>query len=82
MVKRFQNGIKVPVKEYKNNSDNQGKVALFNFDTSEMIAEGDNGGDWYELEILCEEMRKSGNYKIVIVPDLMPNLRHFRRISS
>lgn len=80
--KRYDHGIKIPVKEYKNNSENEGKVAVFNFDTSEMVAEGDDGTDWYELEMLCEELRKNGNFKIVIVPELMPHLKYFRRSFS
>lgn len=80
MVKQFERGIKIPLKEYKSNRINQGKIAVFNFDTSELIAEGNDGTDWYELEMLCEKLRTDGNYRIVIVPQLAPTIKPFRRV--
>lgn len=82
MVKKFSEGIKIPVQEYKSSDENQGKVAIFDFDKSELIAEGENGSDWFELEMLCEELRSKGNYRIVIVPQQMPEIKLFRRIVS
>ena len=79
MVKQFSEGIRIPVQEYKSSDENQGKVAIFDFDKSELIAEGENGSDWFELEMLCEELRSKGNYRIVIVPQQMPDINLFRR---
>ena len=59
MIKRFDEKIIIPVKEYKSAKENQGKVAIFDFDKSELIAEGQSGADWYELEMLCEELRNN-----------------------
>ena len=69
MITKFDNSVQIPVKEYKSLKENEGKVAIFNFDSSELIAEGDNGEDWLELELMCEELRENGNYRIVIVPE-------------
>ena len=80
MIRRFAKRVIVPVKEYKSANENQGKVAIFDFDNSELIAEGESGSDWYELEILCEELRNNGNYKIVIVPPKSPEIKLFRRV--
>ena len=71
---------KSPVKEYKSLKENEGKVAIFNFDSSELIAEGDNGEDWLELELMCEELRENGNYRIVIVPEDAPRINLYKRI--
>ncbi|MBQ7481785.1 MAG: hypothetical protein IJT80_07900 [Lachnospiraceae bacterium] len=79
MIKRFDERIVIPVKEYKSSTENQGKVAIFDFDKSELIAEGESGADWFELEMLCEELRDNGNYKIVIVPQKAPEIKLFRR---
>ena len=80
MIKRFDKRIKIPVNTYKSSSDNEGKVAVFDFDNSELVAEGDNGSDWFELEMMCEELRNNGNYKIVIVPKREPSIKLFRRV--
>ena len=82
MIKRFDERIKIPISDYKSSIENQGKVAIFDFDKSELIAEGENGTDWFELEMLCEELRNSGNYRIVIVPQQTPEIKVFRRIVS
>lgn len=82
MIKKYDEGIVIPVREYKSANDNQGKVAIFNFDKSELIAEGESGADWLELEMLCEELRKKGNFKIVIVPQKQPEIKLFRRIMN
>ncbi len=80
MIKKFDKRIKIPINTYKMSSDNEGKVAVFDFDNSELVAEGDSGLDWYELEMLCEELRNNGNYKIVIVPEKAPSIKLFRRV--
>ncbi len=80
MIKKFDKRIKIPINTYKMSSDNEGKVAVFDFDNSELVAEGDSGLDWYELEMLCEELRNNGNYKIVIVPEKAPSIKPFRRV--
>ena len=80
MVRQLEKRVRIPVSEYKSSGENQGKVAIFDFDNSELIAEGDDGSDWLELEMLCEELRNKGNYKIVIVPQKKPEIKLYRRI--
>ncbi len=80
MITKFDNSVQIPVKEYKSLKENEGKVAIFNFDSSELIAEGDNGEDWLELELMCEELRENGNYRIVIVPEDAPRINLYKRI--
>lgn len=80
MVTIFDNSVKIPVKEYKSLKENGGKVAIFNFDSSELVAEGDNGEDWTELELMCEELRENGNYRIVIVPPNVPQIHLYKRV--
>lgn len=80
MVRHFDNRISIPVKDYKSSIENQGKVAIFDFDKSELVAEGDNGSDWLELQTLCEQLRQNGNYKIVIVPHQSPSIKLFRKV--
>ncbi len=80
MIRRYDRGMIIPVKKYKSIKENEGKVAIFNFDKAELVAEGESGEDWFELEMLCEELRKNGNYRIVIVPRKMPQIKLFRRV--
>lgn len=80
MVKRFDRKIPVSVSDYKSQTENAGKVAVFDFDDSTLIAEGDGQSDWLELELLCEELRKNGNVRIVIVPEAKPSIKMFRRV--
>ena len=80
MIKQFKKRIKIPVNTYKLSSENEGKVAVFDFDNSELVAEGDSASDWFELEMLCEELRNNGNYKIVIVPRKEPSIKLFNRV--
>lgn len=82
MIKHYSEGIRISVQKYKSSNENRGKVAIFDFDNSELVAEGENGLDWFELEILCEELRTNGNYRIVIVPKQMPEVKIFRRMVS
>ena len=80
MVKKLENREKASVKEYKADQNNQGKVAIFDFEKGELVAEGDSGADWLELELLCERMREEGDYRIVIVPEASPSIKMFRRV--
>lgn len=80
MIKRYDEGYTTGIKDYKSAVENQGKVAIFDFDHSRLIAEGDDGTDWLELEMLCEQLRENGNYKIVIVPEKQPSINLFRRV--
>ena len=80
MVKKFDKNVSISIKDYKGKKENEGKVAVFNFETSMLVAEGDGATDWVELELLCEDLRKNGNYRVVIVPDSRPTIKDFRRI--
>ena len=80
MVRRFEKGIPTLVKDYKEAFENEGKVAIFDFDRSELIAEGDDGADWLDLEMLYEEIKDAGNYRMVIVPEQMRTINLFRRV--
>lgn len=80
MITRYDHGINVSIRDYKADQKNKGKVAVFDFPDSRLIAEGQSGDDWMELEKLCEELRKNGDYRIVIVPEKAPTIKAFRRI--
>ncbi len=79
MVKKIEN-VTIKPRDYKLKKENEGKVALFNFDTSMLVAEGDGESDWLELQLMCEDYRKNGNYKIVIVPHSKPSIKMFRKV--
>ena len=40
MIKHYSEGIRISVQKYKSSNENQGKVAIFDFDNSELVAEG------------------------------------------
>ena len=80
MVRRFEEKKKISIADYKSNQKNAGKVAIFDFAHSFLVAEGDRGSDWMELELLCEELRKNGDFRIVIVPEAQPTVKVFRRV--
>lgn len=68
MVRTFEQPVNVLIDAYVNDTKNKGKVALFEIDKSLLCAEGDGNTDWVELEMMREEKRVSGNFRIVIVP--------------
>lgn len=81
MVRNYEN-IRIPILEYKEKTENEGKVALFNFENSSLIADGDSDTDWLELELMCERLRVNGDYRIVIVPTKKPTIKLFGSIMS
>ena len=77
MVTKFDNAVKVSYDDYMNQEGNAGKVAVYNFDNMTLVAEGE-GEDWLDLELLCEDLRANGKYRIIIVPPKEPYLSPYR----
>ena len=59
---------KMTIEEYKKNTENNGKVALFDTSDSILLAEGDGNTDWVELELRYEKLRETGKYELVVMP--------------
>ena len=80
MVAKYSSAKKITLKEYMENNDNSGKVAVFNLEIPALVAEGE-GTDWVELELMYEDLRKQGDYELVIVRRAEPVVTRFERLS-
>ena len=76
MITQYNPYIKITIKEYLDDSKNEGKVALFNEDIPALVADG-SSYDWEELESQQEELSKQGNYSIIIAPQPKKMIQSF-----
>ena len=79
MVTRYKISKKATINEYLVDEKNAGRVAVFDLDIPGIVAEGDKL-DWVELELLYEELRKTGNYELVICRRFEPTVKIFERL--
>ncbi len=75
MVKNVD--ILTTVQDYKNDSSNQGKIAIYNIDASKVILEGEEE-DWVKMQDEVEKKNADGEvYHLIIVPHAGKQTRPF-----
>ncbi len=81
MITKYKEPKRIAVKNYVDNDENSGKVAVFDMTIPGIVAEGE-GTDWYELELMYENLRESGDYELVIVHRYQPTVTRFESVNA